>query len=161
MLLATAASRMRSILSLATALLAILTTAGCGTLSGPGSASFASVTIENHTEQEINAAASQVFAADGWRGGVSSPGQMLFEKEASRGTTFMREGLVATHEGAQSINRVRAQVVRLAENKYRLQCKAYVVTGGSDPFFQEETALSNMRSAPYQMLLNQVKQQLP
>ncbi len=142
-------------------LLLVLAGLGCGTLGGPGSASFASVTIQNHTEQEIAAATAQVFAADGYGGGYLGSGQMVFEKEASRGTTLMREGIVGTQGGAQTMNRVRAQIVRLADKQYRLQCKAYMVTGGSDPFFQEEVPLANMRSLPYQSLLNQVKERLP
>ena len=85
---------------------------------------------------------------------------MVFEKETSRGTTMMREGVFATQGGAQTINRVRAEIVRLSDHEYRLQCQAYMVTGGSDPFFQDETALAHVRSFPYQSLLNTVKGQL-
>jgi len=132
----------------------------CRSFSGPGSASFASVTIQNHSSEEIAAATAQVFAADGYRGGMSGAGQMVFEKEASRATTFAREGLVDTSYGAQTINRVRAEIVPLSGGTYRLQCKAYMVTGGSDPFFQDEVAVTNIRSGPYQSLLNKVAKQL-
>jgi hypothetical protein len=142
-------------------LLTLLTGTGCGTTKGPASASFASVTIKNHTEAEIIAATSQVFAADGYRGGPSGLGKMLFEKEASRGTTLAREGLVGTAYGAQSFIRVRAETVELPGSQYRLQCKAYTVSGGSDPFFQNEVAYANFRSGPWQSLLNKVKKQLP
>jgi hypothetical protein len=147
------------LLAIAGLLLTLLAT-GCGTLSGPGSASFASVTIPNHSPEEIAAVTAQVFAADGYAGGVSGPGQMVFEKETSRGTTMMREGVFAAQGGAQTINRVRAEIVRLSDREYRLQCQAYMVTGGSDPFFQDETALAHVRSLPYQSLLNKVKEQL-
>jgi hypothetical protein len=138
----------------------LLNGTGCGTTSGSASASFASVLIQNHTEAEIMAATSQVFAADGYRGGQSGMGQMVFEKEASRGTTLAREGLVATHYGAQSFHRVRLETVELPGNQFRLQCKASLISGGSDPFFQNEVPLANFRSGPYQSLLNKVKKQL-
>jgi hypothetical protein len=140
--------------------LLVLASAGCGSLSGPGSASFASVTIRNHSAEEIAAATAQVFGADGYRGGVSGPGAMVFEKEASRATTFSREGLVDTHYGAQTINRVRVEIVPLSDGSHRSQCKAFMVTGGSDPFFQNEVPLANVRSGPYKLLLNKVSKQL-
>jgi hypothetical protein len=133
---------------------------GCRSFSGPASASFASVTIPNRSAEEIAAATAQVFAADGYRGGMTGSGQMVFEKEASRAASISREGLVGTHYGAQTINRVRAEVVSLGGGTYRLQCKAFMVTGGSDPFFQDEVPLANFRSGPYQLLLNKVKKQL-
>jgi hypothetical protein len=137
-----------------------LAASGCGSLTGSGSASFASVIITNHTSQEISSATTQVFIADGYRGSLSTSGQMVFEKEASRGTTFAHEGLAATYYGAQTINRVRVDVVPMGDGSYRLQCKAYLVTGGSDPFFQEEKPITNMRGGPYQSLLDKVAERL-
>jgi hypothetical protein len=139
----------------------LLPVTGCGTTKGPASASFASVIIKNHTEAEIIAATTQVFAADGYKGGPSGLGKMLFEKEASRATTLGREGLVGTAYGAQTFIRVRVETVELPGSQYRLQCKAYTVSGGSDPFFQNEVAYANFRSGPWQSLLNKVKKQLP
>lgn len=138
----------------------VLAGSGCRSLSGPGSASFASVTIEKHSEAEIAAAAAQVFAADGWRGGVSGPGKMIFEKEASRATSYSREGVAGAYYGAQTIKRVRAEIMQLTPESSRLQCKAFMVTGGKDPFFQDEVPVTNIRSTPYQLLLNKVKSQL-
>jgi hypothetical protein len=151
--------RFRRLAALLCACLA-LATPGCRSLSGPGSASFASVVIQNHSPLEIATASAKIFGADGYRGGVTGPGQMVFEKEASRATTFSGEGMVDTYYGAQTINRVRAEIVPLADGSYRLQCKAYVVTGGPDPFFQDEVPLTNIRSAPYQSLLNKVAKEL-
>lgn len=85
---------------------------------------------------------------------------MVFEKEASQGTTLAREGLLAAHYGAQTINRVKVESVPLNEGAFRLQCKACLVKGGTDGFFQDEVPLANLRSGPYQALLDKVKQQL-
>ena len=141
-------------------LVLLLPGAGCGTLGGPGSASFASVTIQNHSPEEIAAATARVFGAEGYAGGLSNTGQLVFQKEASRATTLSREGLVATHEGSQTANRVRAEIVPLSGGSYRLQCQAYVVRGAGDSFFEDEVRLTNMRSGPYQSLLNKVAKQL-
>jgi hypothetical protein len=135
---------------------------GCGTLGGPtsGSDSFASVTIENHSLEEIAKVTAEVFQADGYRGRVSGASQMVFEKNASKGASIARDGLYGTMQGAQSINRVKVDIVFQSSTVFRLQCKAYMVSGGSDPFFQDEVPLANVRSGPYQSLLNKVKTQL-
>ncbi len=140
--------------------LLLLVSAGCNSLSGPGSASFASVTIQNHSSEEIAAATANVFAANGYAGGARGPEKMMFEREASRGTTLAREGVVATQGGARTLIRVRLELVWLSENSYRLQCQAYTVTGAGDSFFEEEVRLANVRSGPYQSLLNKVAKEL-
>ncbi len=138
----------------------VLAGAGCGTISEPASASFASVTIQNHSAEEIAAAATQVFGADGYRGGMTGSGEMVFEREASRATTFSREGLVDTYYGARTVIRVRAQLVALSGvSSYRLQCQAYIVRDAGD-FLEDPVPLTNVRSGPYRSLLNQVKKQL-
>jgi len=101
-----------------------------------------------------------VFAADGYTGGMSGASKMVFDRGASRATTLSREGLVDTHYGAQTINRVKVEIVAVGESGYRLQCKAFVVRNAGDPVLQEEVPLANLRSAPYQSLLNKVKKQL-
>ena len=141
-------------------LLLALAATGCHSLSGPGSASFASVTIQNHSADEIATTTARVFGADGYRGRPGASGQMIFEKEASRATTISRDGLVAAQNGAVTINRVKAEIVPLSDGSYRLQCKAYMVTGAGDSFFEDEVALAHIRSGPYQALLDKVEAQL-
>jgi hypothetical protein len=85
---------------------------------------------------------------------------MIFEKEASRATTLSRDGVAATQAGARSLNRVRVEIIPLASGSHRLQCQAYVVSDAGDSFFEDEVRLTNLRRAPYQSLLNQVKAQL-
>lgn len=138
----------------------LLAGSGCSSLSGPGSSSFASVDIQNKTAEDITAATLKVFGADGYRGGVTSPGKLVFDKEASRGTSFAREGVAAGYYGATTINRVRVDITSLAGGTYRLSCKAFMVTGGSDQFFQDEVPLANIRSGPYKSLLNKVAKDL-
>ena len=138
----------------------LLVRANMVTLQAASSGGFASVTIKNHTEDDIIATAAKVFTADGYRSGRSDSGQMVFQKEASRGTTLARDGIAATQSGARTVIRVYAEVIPLEHGEHRLQCKAFMVTGGSDPFFQEEVPLAKVRRGPYQSLLKKIQKQL-
>lgn len=140
--------------------LVLLVGSGCRMFSESGDASFASVKILNHTQDEIAQMTAKVFAADGYTGRVGGPGQLIFEKEASRGTSLAREGLASGFYGAQTIVRVKATLVPMVEGGFKLQCRAYMVSGGSDPFFQDEVPLTNVRRGPFQSLLDEVAKRL-
>jgi hypothetical protein len=129
-------------------------------LAASSSGGFASVIIKDKTKEEIIVATAQVFAADGYQSGKSASGQMVFDKEASRGTSIARDGIAATQSGARTIHRVRVEVIPLEDGSHRLQGKAYMLTGGSDPFFQDEVPLAKARKGPYQSLLKKVQKQL-
>ena len=101
--------------------------AGCR-LAAPGSASFASVVIPNRSPSEIQSAAAQVFQADGYVGGRTGPMQMAFQKDGTHGQNLAYEGIANTHYGAQSVVRVRAEIVDLGNGSYRLQCHAFIAT---------------------------------
>ena len=149
----------RVAVQLGVAALLIIGAAGCH-LGQPNSSSFASVIIENRPEAEIATATTRVFGADGWRGGPSTSDRMVFEKEASRGTSMSRSGIYATQQGASSIYRVKVKTVQLAGGAHRLQAEAFVVSDAGDSFWEDEVRLTNMRSGPYQDLLNKVAAQL-
>lgn len=150
----------RALIPLLLSLTLFLALTGCHSVGGPGSASFASVSISNRTESEIAAATSKVFGAEGYRGGQVGGGKMTFEKEASRATTLSRDGLASTMAGARTVNRVRVEIVALPGGTHRLQCQAFVVTNPDDSFFADEQRLTNLRSAPYQALLDKVAKDL-
>ena len=118
------------------------------------------MTIPNRTEEAIVQAAVQVFQADGYQAQALGPGKLVFQKEGSRGQNLAYEGFVGSHYGAQTLVRVRAEIVALAAGSHRLQCRAFIVTGAGDSFFEEEKPLSNMRSGPYQRLLDKVQASL-
>ena len=128
-------------------------------MSGPASASFASVTISHQTERQIGEAAVDVFRADGYQASANG-NQLVFEKEGTRLNSLARDGLVATHEGARTLVRVRMDVVDLGDGSHRLQCQAYMVNNAGDSFFEEEHALANLRSGPYQRLLKKIARKL-
>jgi hypothetical protein len=129
-------------------------------IAAGSSGGFASVTIKDRTKDEIVVTTAKVFTAEGYRSGRSASGQMVFDKEASRGTSMARDGIAATQSGARTIHRVRVDVIPLDDGGHRLQCKAYMLTGGSDPFFQDEVPLANIRKKPYQSLLKKIQKQL-
>ena len=133
----------------------LLVLSGCGATK-PASASFASVEIEGHTFKEIQNAAGEVFAADGYSVMVRG-NQMKFEKEGSRAKQLAYEGIA----GGGPVNlRVLANIVQISESSYRFQCQAYVVKSPGDPTFEEVIKLQNVRSRPYQDLCDQVAKKL-
>ena len=134
-------------------LIALLIT-GCGATK-PGSASFASVVIKGAQPNDIQKATIEVFQEDGYAAG-SMGNQLVFQREASRLTSLAYEGLVDTHYGAKTLVRVKMDLVNLGSGAYRLQCEAFIVKDAGDAFFAEEQRLANVRSRPYQSLLDKV-----
>ena len=146
------------LLAVSLALMAIAFT-GCH-LGQPASASFASVTLKGKDPGQIRDTAVAVFREEGYRAITTTPGKLVFEKEGTTGNTISRDGLVAAQAGAVTIVRVRAEVVDLGSGSQRLQCQAYMVSGAGDSFFEEEHRLANIRSRPYQKLLDEVAKRL-
>ena len=139
-------------LALAAGLFAV---AGCG-LTKPASASFASIVVNGHTVKEIQNAAGQVFSADGYNVMVRD-NEMKCEKEGSRATQLAYEGLA----GNGPVNvRVLASIVQLSQTSYRLECQAFIVKSPGDAVMEEVIRLQNIRSRPYQDLLDKVAKKL-
>jgi hypothetical protein len=143
---------------LSVALLAVAAT-GCG-LTKPAGASFASVKIPNRSLAQIQEATVQVFREDGYAAFDAGPGQLVFQREASKMTNIGQNGITDSYYGAQTIIRVRAQIVDLGTGSFRLQCRAYFVRHPGDSFFEDEHPMVNARRAPYQLLLNKVARRL-
>jgi hypothetical protein len=133
--------------------------AGCRSMDGPASASFASVTISGKSAAQICETAAAVFREEGYQAFSTGQG-LVCEKEGSRANTISRDGLVAAQAGARTLVRVRTEVVDLENGFHRLQCQAYMVSGAGDSFFEEEHRLANFRSKPYQKLLDEVAKRL-
>jgi len=151
--------RLQRLLALPILILLAAAPVGCR-LGKPGSASFASVTIGNQSPQQIQEATAKVFREDGYVAFIAGPGQMVFQKEGSRANNISQNGFVDTYYGAQTMIRVRAEVVDLGAGSFRLQCQAYMVRNAGDSFFEDEHPLANVRRMPYQLLLNKVAREL-
>ena len=147
------------IAALSLAVSCLVLSAGCRT-GEPDSASFASVQIKGKTPEEICKAAGEVFQEDGYMVGSLNPSAMVFQKEGSRGQSLAYGGVVDTYYGSSTKVRVRAQLVDMGLGTYRLQCKAYMVRNANDSFFEDESAILNIRARPYQNLLDKVAKRL-
>lgn len=132
---------------------------GCRT-GATNSASFASVVIKGRTANEICKTTASVFQNDGYQVASLTPANMIFQKEGTRGQSLAHSGMVDTYYGGGTVVRVRAQLVDMGAGAHRLQCQASMVRGAGDSFFEDESPVLNIRSRPYQNLLNKVAQQL-
>jgi hypothetical protein len=137
----------------------ILLGVGCRT-SEPSSASFASVVINGRSPDQICKTAGAVFQENGYRIGSLNPSAMMFQREASRGQSLAYGGVADTYYGSTTVVRVKAALVDLGGGSHRLQCNAFMVRNANDSFFQDESPLLNIRSGPYQALLNEVAKRL-
>ena len=81
-------------------------------------------------------------------------------KEATRRQSIAYNGVVNTHYGAVTMVRVKAEMLDLGNGSQRLQCQASIVRNAGDSFFEDESRLTNLRSGPYQSLLDKVAKQL-
>jgi hypothetical protein len=135
-----------------------LFSAGCH-LGQPASASFASVTISGRTAKQICDTAVAVFRADGYEAFTSGE-ELIFEKEGTQANNIAQNGLVGTHYGARTIIRVKTEIVDLGGGSLRLQGQAFVVRNAGDSFFENEHHLANIRSRPYQKLMDEVASRL-
>jgi len=152
-------ARNPSLGALALVLLGAVLFAGCRA-SQPSSASFASVVIKGKTPEEICQTTGTVFQEDGYMVGSLNPSGMIFQKEASRGQSLAYGGVVDTYYGSTTAVRVRASLVDLGMGSYRLQCNAFMVRHTNDSFMEDESPLLNIRSRPYQNLLDKVAKRL-
>jgi hypothetical protein len=148
------------VIKLLRVVLLAMTVTGCHSLNQPGSASFASVVIAGRSTTEIQDATAAVFRANGYAGHNNGSGQMVFEKEGTRANNLAYNGIVGTHYGAQTIVRVKTDLLDLGGGSQRLQCQAYMVRNAGDSFFEEEQRLANVRRGPYQTLLDEVAKRL-
>jgi hypothetical protein len=139
----------------ASLVLIALANAGCG-LTKPNSASFASVKIKDSTPEKIIAATVAVFMEDGYTTVAATTTGFIFVQEGSRMNKFAYGDWVG---GGSVYVRVRGEIVPLTGGEYRLQCTAYMVQDYGT-IMEDEQRLANIRSHPWQRLLDKVKDRL-
>jgi hypothetical protein len=122
---------------------------GCASLFQPASASFASAKVGGVSEEAIRSEMAKVFRAAEYRTTPTSEG-FVFEREGDRRDQIAYGGV---GDPRPVRIRVKAQIVPLGGELYRLQCIAYAVRGYN---MGEEIRLPFYRSGPYQELLDQV-----
>jgi hypothetical protein len=137
--------------------LVLVLASGCSSLNKPSGASFASVVIANHSPAEIRQVTSDVFMSAGYHSRVSAGGNLVYEREGTRKQQIAHGGWLDDHSITE---RVRAEIVSLPDGTQRLQCKAFIVEDAGDTRFESEKRLANIRSGPYQRLLDEVASKL-
>jgi hypothetical protein len=150
------------LLAFGSLLLSLLALAGggCASTSGSDSTSFASVTIQGHTVEEIASATARVFRENGYSGGDTGDNQMIFRKAGSKMNDLAYGGFAGSYYGEKTQVRVKAEIINLQGGSCRLRCQAYMVRGAGDSFFEEEQMLARIRSGKYQSMLDQVAKKL-
>jgi hypothetical protein len=126
---------------------------GCQSMTGPASASFASVTIGGRESREVIATTIKVFESHGYKTIVAGE-NLVFEQEGSQW-----DHTAYSLGGQPVVNRVRAQVVNLGGGACRVQCTAYIVR---DPgtSYEDAIRLQRPRSGPYREMLKEVMQRM-
>ena len=130
---------------------------GCKSVDRPASASFASVRIEGHTPEQIQAATVVVFQIAEYTAADVRRSEMVFEREGSRWDQIAYGSWV---NDASVWNRVRVSMVPLAADTFRLQCQAFKVRNKGDPLTEEEVRIGNSHRKHYQALLDKVVERL-
>ena len=141
-------------LALAAACVALI---GCNSPKQPASGSFAAVRIQGHTAEQIRATTVVAFQQEGYAFAGGQRPDMIFEKEASRWDQIAYGNWV---DAAPVWLRVRASVVPLHPDGFRLECQAYKVHNKGEQFGEEQVALSKAHRKPYQALLDKVLAQM-
>lgn len=133
--------------------------AGCQSAGrGPGTGSFASVTIQNRSLAEIAEATEAVFREDGFAGGRVGLDQFRFQKGGTRANQLAYGGIL--YPDGTILYRVEVTARELDPKRVLLECQVFRVRTNGDPFFDDSTTLRPIRSGPYQLLLNKVKRRL-
>jgi hypothetical protein len=140
-------------LSLLAVCLCVLFGSGCRSTK-PDDARFASVEIKGNTPGQISEIAVEVFQDNGYLVASAKPAELIFEKKASGWNNF------AYGNWTEPVwVRVTAAIVPVSDITFRLQCHAALLRDRGD-LTEEEIKVSNLRSHPYQKLLNEVANRL-
>ncbi len=137
--------------------------AGCTFWNKPVSDSFASVTITNTTYVDVQAVTIQVFRAAGYKltSIDTNSDMMVFDKEGTHGQNFAYNSVFDMDSGQAITDRVKT-VLRndLGDSTFLLCCQAYIVQDANGTLSPNEMQVSNMRSGPYQKILDEIAHQL-
>lgn len=136
---------------------AVLVCAGCKSSSEPASARFASVVIHGNTPGQIGTTVLQTFVAHGYIAASAEPSNLVFEKKA-KGLSNITYGNWG--DDTPLYVRVKLRIVPVGEEEtFRIECQAYMVRDrGSST--EEEIRFSNLRSHPFQEMLDEVATRL-
>lgn len=151
----TTANIANHLMRMAAALAMCISIAGCESLSKPTGARFASVEIQQHTREEIEEATVEVFKRANYES-FRGEDELVFESEGKEWMQLAYGSNIAPEDPV--LERVKVQVVGLADGTFRLQCQAYVVPPMVS--YSKEVKLRQPRNDPYVELLEEIVREL-
>lgn len=131
--------------------------AGCQSFDGTTSAYLTSVTVTNRMMTDVTNATATVFAARGFAGGPTGPGQFTYRRLGSAadqiayGSYMFREAVTV---------KVQVTVQSMTTNSILVGCNAWLVKAENDPTFEESYRIKSMGKSSYEQLLKDIKTQL-
>lgn len=130
---------------------------GCKSSEVPASARFASVLIRGNTPGQIAFVLRETFAAHGYSVASADQSPLVFEKKA-KGLSNITYGNWG--DDIPLFLRVKVRIVPVGEEAtFRIECQAYMVRDRGSPT-EEEIRFSNLRSRPFQELLDEAAARL-
>ncbi len=132
-----------------------LVLSGCTTDKRPPEARFASVELQGHALDQIARVTVDVFHDNGFTVARRTYARLVFEKQASRMDNLIYGSWVAE---TPVWLRVKADIVLLSDDGFRLQCRPYLVRDRNETV--EEELKVEFRSKPYQKMLEEVARRL-
>jgi len=135
-------------------ILILVLSAGCK--SAEGSGAFAAVTVSSPSAEVVRQVVLSVFEAGGYYD-ASRGRQWFMDRPPSRMGQWMHGGWFGSDDVRE---RAKLRLIPLSDGKYRLECTAVMVRDAGDPFFEEETRMTGLKSNPYRKMLGEVERRL-
>lgn len=134
-----------------------LAASGCETFNRPPDDHLASVTITNRPLADVQLAVIKVFKAHGFTGTATPGSDLSFARKGSRLDKLLYGSYVF-----QDTVTVNAQVTTQMQpdSSILVGCNAWLIAAQNDPIFEDDHQVHQLRKAPYEDLLKEVKRSL-
>ena len=139
----------------------LVTMSGCALWTGKGvlpgrSQGMATITVTEHTLEEVAAAIHAVFIADRFNLKENAPRLKVYERVAS----MMKDLSYSGPLGEGAVERAFLQIHDEGQGVHRVECNVFIVTGSGDPFFEDRTKVLKLFAGQYRRLLRRVASRL-
>jgi hypothetical protein len=133
-------------------MLALLVLTGCSTTDTAHTGNLASVLVSAVSIDEIQNAASETFAANGYKKSTD----LSFEKVGSRWDQINYGGMASEPVWIK----MQLKITRQTESQFVLGCNAFIVTDHSDNLIRDERELKHIKAGESKKILDEIKQRL-
>lgn len=130
---------------------------GCQSVKGPPPGNLASTTITNRTMANVTQAVAGVFAAHGFEGGQTGPGQFVYHRLGTRINNLGYGNY--TFEEMDTV-RVQVNLTQPGPNTIVIGCQAWLAEGDNDPTFGDGPMIRPLRKWPYNQVLQDIQTEL-